>query len=233
LLLRLQVVQALTADSAADLLAVALNVATAAHLDATSGVRALSKFGGLQKDIEHDAPAAWPHEAAAAQALLRLFVQLCRRPHLAGAAAAPVRDRLIFNLIDLCHMPGAKKLSTEAVVELVELVLQAPMLGNQKKHICAVTGHLLLLLRPPPPSHGLAPVHVKRLLALLQGPNAAAAAAAYRCLIGEGVSATAMVWIARQPGAAAAAAELGLTAADVPHRAAAALLFGGQCDEIN
>jgi hypothetical protein len=40
-----------------------------------------------------------------------------------------------------------------------------------------------------------------------------------------------MVWLARQPGAAAAAAELGLTAADVPDPAAAALLFGGQPDE--
>jgi hypothetical protein len=231
-LLLFQVIQALTADSPADLLAVALNLATSARLDANSSLIALHKFRGLLTDIKYKAPHAWPHEAGAAQALLRLFIQLCRRPDLGGAAAAEFRDCLINKLMELCIMPGAKKLSTDAVVELVELVLQIPMLGNKTKHIRAFTGHLLQLLHPPVPSHRLAPVHVKRLLALLQGPNAAASAsAAYRCSVGVGVSATAMVWLARQPGAAAAAAELGLTATDVPHPAAVALLFGGQHDE--
>jgi hypothetical protein len=42
-----------------------------------------------------------------------------------------------------------------------------------------------------------------------------------------------MVWLDKQRGAAAAAAELGLTAADVQDPAAVALLFNGQLDEAD
>jgi hypothetical protein len=229
LLLLLQVIEALTADGAADLLAVALNLATAAHLDTDSSAAAASEIRYLV--TIKAAPGACPHAAAVAEALLLLFVQLCSRPHLAGAAAAPVRDCLLFGLIDLCHMPGALQLPTGAVVELVELVLHIPMDGIAARFVRAVAGHLLLLLRPALVSHSLAQVHVKRLLALLQGPTAAGATAAYRCTLLVGGGPSIMVWLARQPGAVAAAAELGLTAADVQHHAAVALLFGGPRDE--
>jgi hypothetical protein len=90
------------------------------------------------------------------------------------------------------------------------------------------------LVRPPMPSRTLAPAHVNRLLALLQGATAAAATAAYKREIHahRGPSGRViMVWLAEQPGAVAAAAELGLTAADVPDPAAVALLFGDQHHE--
>jgi hypothetical protein len=66
---------------------------------------------------------------------------------------------------------------------------------------------------------------------LLQGPTAAAATAAYQPSNNISLERPTMVWLAEQPGAAAAAAELELTAADVPHSAAVALLFGNPHDE--
>jgi hypothetical protein len=65
---------------------------------------------------------------------------------------------------------------------------------------------------------------VKSLLSLLQGPSAAVAAKWFWFIIMPGKQ-TVMGWLAMQPGAAA---ELGLTAADVPGRVAAVLLFGDQ-----
>jgi hypothetical protein len=130
-------------------------------------------------------------------------------------------------------MPAAEKLSAEAVVELVELPLHIPMAVAATKLYSMPwkTAYLLLhLLCASEPRHTLVPAHVKRLLALLQGPTAAAATAAYQCMSRVEGAPLIMVWLARQPGAVAAAAELGLTAADVPDAAAVALLFGGQRD---
>jgi hypothetical protein len=137
-------------------------------------------------------------------------------------------------LYHLCRMPGARKLPPETAVKLVEGVMQIPMI-----EVSAVAGDLMYYMSANQlqrqgrvsPCPNLAPVHVKRLLALLQGPTAAAATAAIKHDIMLRGTPTIMVWLARQPGAAAAAAELGLTAADVPDPAAAALLFGGQHDE--
>jgi hypothetical protein len=224
-LLLLQVIQDLTAASTADLLAVGLNLATAAQLD----VWTAGHLEWLVMDIQSDAPAACLHEAV--EALLRLFIQLCKtRPHLAGAAAAGVRGCLIRSTAFLSEMPGAEKLPAGTVVELVELVLQVAAVGSALEAFYLVAEHLLHLLRSTMPSHRLTPAHVKRLLALLQGPTAAAATLAYQC-IRVGGAPSVMVWLGGQPGAAAAAAELGLTAADVPDLAAAALLFGGQPDQ--
>jgi hypothetical protein len=134
-------------------------------------------------------------------------------------------------MLYLCDMPGAVKLPAATVVELVEDVLQCDIALDLTP---SVAYQLLHQLRPPLPSHILAPLHVKRLLALLLGRTSATADAAYftyNFLI-RGVDAPSiMVWLAEQPGAAAAVAELGLTAADVPDPAAVALLFGGQRDE--
>jgi hypothetical protein len=130
------------------------------------------------------------------------------------------------------------KLPAATVVELVELVLQIPLVDVAVDFIDFIFGKQLKGGRPPwEPVQTLAPVHVKALLALLQGPVAAAAADTYLrpirlpdCL---GGPTTSMVWLAKQPGAAAAAAELGLTAADVQDPAAVELLFGGQRDEAD
>jgi hypothetical protein len=130
------------------------------------------------------------------------------------------------------------KLPAAIVVELVELVLQIPLVDVAVDFIDFISGKQLKGGRPPwEPVQTLAPVHVKALLALLQGPVAAAAAAAYlrrirlpSCL---GGPTTSMVWLAKQPGAAAAAAELGLAAADVRDPPAVALLFGGQRDQAD
>jgi hypothetical protein len=228
LLLRPQVVQALTADSTADLLAVALNLATAAHADTASCFKIAQHIMSLLVVIKNQVPEAQPQEAAAAEALLRLFIQLCRRPHVAGAAAAALRMCLTLDLAVLCSMPGAEQLPAETVVELVELLLQIPMFGAAPALDSVAACQLLQLLSPRIPGHRLAPAHVKRLLALLGGPTAAAATAAYQHPMRYCGDSPIMVWLARQPQAVAAAAELGLTAADVPDPAAAALLFGGQ-----
>jgi hypothetical protein len=131
-------------------------------------------------------------------------------------------------------MPGAKKLPARTAVELVELVLHNPVADFAMDLTCTAAFQLLGLLRTPMISHRLAPAHVKRLLALLQGSTAAAATAAYQSPIRVGDTPfPVMVWLARQPGAVAAAAELGLTAADMSDPDAAALLFGGQRDEAD
>jgi hypothetical protein len=228
--LLLQVIQALTAASTADLLAVGLNVATAVHLHTAGCCHTATIMHCLVKYIRREAPAASPHEAAAAEALLRLFIQLCRRPHLAGAAADPLRSFLAFILYELCNMPGAQQLPAGTLVELVELVLQTPMadITSGSSPNAAVT--LLQLLRSTTPGR-LARVHVTRLLALLQGPTAAAAAtAACQQHIMWGCAPSIMLWHAWQREQWQAAAELGLTAADLPDPAAA-LLFGDQHEE--
>jgi hypothetical protein len=185
----------------------------------------------LVRNLRREAAAAHPRDAAATEALLRLVIQLCRRPYVAGAAAS-VRNDLLLCWCSFHRMPGAVKMPTETIVELVELVLQSPMVG-----VAAVPSfnafaawRLLHELHLRIPSQALADVHVKRLLALLQGPTAAVATAAYQCsIIAHGPSV--MLWLASQLGAVAAAAELGLTPADVPCRAAVALLFSGQSHE--
>jgi hypothetical protein len=204
---------------------VALNLATAAHLNVVICSKTAVSIGLMMTDIRMNVPAACLHEAAAAEALLRLFIRLCRRPHLAGAAEEPSYRGLEISWAGLCSMPGARKLPAGTVVELVLQLLMADI-STEFPSRAAV--ELLHPLRPATPSHRLALVLVKRLLELLQGPTAAAATAAYQpelCLTG---TILIMVWLARQPGAGAAAAELGLTAADVRDPAAAALLFGGQ-----
>jgi hypothetical protein len=124
------------------------------------------------------------------------------------------------------------KLPTETLVEFVEPMLQTPMRGIAALFIMVASGQFFKRLRPPHlPSHRLDPVLVKRLLALLQGPTAAAATAAYKWPVSTGDAPPIMVWLARQPGAVAAAADLGLTAADVQDPAAAALLFSGHRDK--
>jgi hypothetical protein len=108
------------------------------------------------------------------------------------------------------------------------------MVDMAVKFSCVLAGHLLHLLRSTLPSPRLHHVHVKRLLALLQGTTAAAATAVYQRPVWlGGAPSSSMVWLAGQPEAVAAAAELGLTAADVPDPAAAVLLFGGQRDEAD
>jgi hypothetical protein len=218
---------------------VALNLATAAYLAAhynAADSRIAQHIELLWGDIKNHAPAALPHEAAAAEALLRLFIQLCRRPHLPGAAAANLREWLFMVLLRLfCDMPGVAKLPAATVVELVELVLQTLVDKPRAMGFISLAAcHLLhnLQLRPTMSSRRLAPAHVKRLLALLLGPTAAAATEAYKSQL-MFADTPIMVWLARQPGAVAAAAELGLTAADVPDPDAAALLFGGQGTEAD
>jgi hypothetical protein len=125
LLLLLQVIQALIAASTADLLAVAFNLATAAHAQAASDWCTTIHIGLLITYIKDDVLEASPHEAGAAEAMLRLFIQLCRRPHPPRAAATQleVHERLGSLWFALCGMPGAKKLPAGIIVELVELVL--------------------------------------------------------------------------------------------------------------
>jgi hypothetical protein len=241
LLLLLQVIQALTASSTADLLAVGLNLATAARLDTAGGGKIPRNTEWLLSDIRCAAPAAELQEAAAAEALLRLFIKLCRRPHLArlllGAAAAPLHNHMfILNMkfmwtAQFCSMPGALKLPAGTAVELVELVLQTPMADSAAVFVTYLIADQLQHQRHGLPSRRLAAAHVKRLLALLQGPTAAAATAAFQRQITVFGMPPLIRWLARQPGAVAAAAELGLTAADVSDPAAAALLFAGQRDE--
>jgi hypothetical protein len=112
------------------------------------------------------------------------------------------------------------------VLELVELGLQLPIIEIAVEFLNAVVELLPDVFRTWP-TRTLAPVHTKRLLALLHGPTAAATKAAYQCRVRSSDAPSFILWLARQPGAVTVAAELGLTAADVKDPAAVALLFDG------
>jgi hypothetical protein len=173
--------------------------------------------------------------AAAVDALLRLSLQLCNRPHLHHAPGAVCRVGVQAEGTDmltwwdfLCKLPGTAQLPAAAHCELAELALQeAPMwlaahAANQLLHPLAAAGF------------ELPDTHLRRLLALLKGQlslQAATAAAALRVAAAkEGyrgfVDYSVMMWLARQPGAAAAATEIGLTAADVIDVRVRDALFG-------
>ncbi|WIA15684.1 hypothetical protein OEZ85_002309 [Tetradesmus obliquus] len=153
--------------------------------------------------------------AAAVEALLRLAMQSHSRAM--NHFMARYLPTTVYHLIKL---PAAQQLPTAALVELTQQAMQSTGAGR-----VVLTDSLLRLLA----GRQLTAEQAEVLMSLLRGPTAAAAAKEY-CgfMVPDGHSV--MVWLASQPGAAAAAARLGLTADDVrePFGRAAALLFGGQ-----
>jgi hypothetical protein len=209
-LLLLQMRGKLTPTRTADLLAVAFSAFTKgdAIYNATfHNIMDLFSRPSAQRSAAAQLP------AAAVWALLLHVVQLYAR-HSQGAAGSLSAGFVRF----LSELPGAAQLPAATVVESVQQLLQTeenitPLLVNR----------LLWKLS----SVQLTAEQVKGLLSPLQGPSAGVSTLAYSGRV-EREGPTVTVWLARQPGAAAAAAELGLTAADVQDPDAAALLFGGQ-----
>jgi hypothetical protein len=223
-----------TPDGVADVTAVKLNMAAARVPDFAECRRCWDDANSITVSLIMS-PAAYRLTAAAVEALLRLAVQLHGRvtasKHVV-MCSYEVGKRWSANLSALCGKRSARQLPAATVLELAHQALQhagtcAPLLA----------AHLFDLARVSPNA-----AQVKSMLSLLKGPPAAVEPARgfvtgpmrdYKPVI---------VWLAQQPGAAAAAAELGLTRADVPdlpyhHRergaaaavaAAAALLSGDQ-----
>uniref|UniRef100_A0A383VW01 Uncharacterized protein n=1 Tax=Tetradesmus obliquus TaxID=3088 RepID=A0A383VW01_TETOB len=150
---------------------------------------------------------------AAAVALLRLAVQL--RSSTSDQATTATWPDVIGML---CELPAVPQLPTAAIVELAQQAVTTP---RANAALCASPLVGLLAGRQ------LTAEQAKVLLSLLRGPSAAVAAEVYRAGMTPGRRMV-MAWLASQPGAAAAAVRLGLTAADVRDPAATALLFGGQ-----
>uniref|UniRef100_A0A383VX03 Uncharacterized protein n=1 Tax=Tetradesmus obliquus TaxID=3088 RepID=A0A383VX03_TETOB len=134
-------------------------------------------------------------------------------------------------------LPAAAQLPTAAVVELAQQAVRVPgpHRGPHAVHLAVPFLRLLAFKQ-------LTAEQVGELLSLLRGPAAAAEIFQLRFMPGLNVAAadwyggqvprrvkrSVMAWLASQPGAAAAAARLGLTADDVRDPEAAALLFGSQ-----
>uniref|UniRef100_A0A383W0H1 Uncharacterized protein n=1 Tax=Tetradesmus obliquus TaxID=3088 RepID=A0A383W0H1_TETOB len=208
-----QLLQDLTPARTADLLAVVFNMAgcgpPGSHLSDAEVM-----IPRLFLPPTSDAMAQLP--AAAVEALLRLAVQVQGR-----TTNSIMVDYLPITISQLAELPAAAQLPTAVLVELTQWAVQLTGPGR----LLLATSLLQLLA-----GRELTAEQLETLLSLLQGPAAAAAAAASKAYqswrVPDGRSV--MAWLASQPGAAAAAARLGLTAADVRDRAAAALLFGGQ-----
>ncbi|WIA35783.1 hypothetical protein OEZ86_004172 [Tetradesmus obliquus] len=213
--------QDLTPARTADLLAVALTVLVAAFKAAARdpnfqpfGTRLSTAANNLYDMFIQPMDTATVHlPAAAVEALLRLAVQLrCKTSDQATTATWP-------DVIEmLCELPAAPQLPTAAILELAQQAVQAP---RANAALCASPLFGLLSGRE------LTAEQAKVLLSLLRGPSAAVAADVFMARMTPGRRSV-MAWLASQPGAAAAAAGLGLTAADVADPDAAALLFGGQ-----
>ncbi|WIA22306.1 hypothetical protein OEZ85_004622 [Tetradesmus obliquus] len=197
-----QLVQDLTPARTADLLAVALNVAA-------SSSSAVDSVRYMFRQPAYAATAQLP--AAVVETLLRLAVQLHGSPSN-KATAAGWQD--IIN--GFCQLPAVAQLPTETVVGLAQ---QAVLSAGDNSVLCAAPLFWVLVGR------ALTAEQVKGLLTLLLGPPETALVCG---LISLPDGRSVMAWLASQPGAAAAAAGLGLTAADVQDPAAVALLFGGQ-----
>lgn len=149
--------------------------------------------------------------AASVEALLRLVVQLHGKT--TNPATAAEWPGIVAHLGEL---PAAKQLPAATVVELVQHAMQSR--GAHK--LWAACDPLFSLLF----EEELTDEQVEGLMSLLRVH--AAIADVYNSF--ETPEGSVMKWLASQPGAAAAAVDLGLTAADVRDPAAAALLFGGQ-----
>jgi hypothetical protein len=169
--------------------------------------------------------------AAAVEALLRLLLKLCNRPHIQGAvlclAGDAVDARMVMCWGHLCSVPGTVQLPAAARCELAELALQ-----DAPTWVVAPAASLLL---HPLVAAGVAlpDTHIRRLLALLKGQlglQVAAAAARQEAAEQQGykrfVNDHILMWLVRQPGAAAAAADIGVTAADVADARVRDALFG-------
>ncbi|WIA15685.1 hypothetical protein OEZ85_002310 [Tetradesmus obliquus] len=205
-----QLLQDLTPARTADLLAVVFNMAgcgpPGSHLSDAEVM-----IPRLFLPPTSDAMARLP--AAAVEALLRLAVQVQGR-----TTNSIMVDYLPITISQLAELPAAAQLPTAVLVELTQWAVQLTKPGR----LLLATSLLQLLA-----GRELTAEQLEGLLALLRGPAAAAPRDAYQnWRVPDGRSF--MKWLASQPGAAAAAARLGLTAADVRERAAAALLFGGQ-----
>ncbi|WIA15655.1 hypothetical protein OEZ85_002281 [Tetradesmus obliquus] len=208
-------VQDLTPAHATDLLAITLSVAASRkaadndHLMNPLGCDALTNIVQMYGDPAYTTILS----TTAVEALLRLAVQLhSRNPNeLLASAWLIIFDSLV-------KLPAAAQLTNAAVVELAQHAVQS--LGDNAA-MCG--GQMLRMLA----GRQLSAEQLEALLSLLQRPteNITAALCQGRCMPGRS---TVIKWLASQPGAAAAAARLGLTAADVGHRAAAALLFGSE-----
>jgi hypothetical protein len=225
LLLLLQVRGKLTPARTADLLAVAFNMAIDRRpvvisliLRDDCGASDDATFDNIDNTLMSPSPHLSPAgqlPAAAVQALLWLLLQLHARHN------KPELTHLWPMFVgQLCGLPCAAQLPAATVVQLAQQALQSP--GTWMPEL---TARMLQLLT----NSELTAEQLKELLSLLRGPTAAAAARAFQSVMPD--RRTVMLWLARQPGAAAAAAELGLTAADlqqVRDPAAAQLLFGSQ-----
>lgn len=211
-------VRDLTPARAADLLAVALNVAAHVRLSSNQHVSLGSQaVNNVFNVLDYPSTYALVFQLPAA-AVEALAVQLQGRN---------INLELLHNLpgivVSFCQLPAAAQLPTAALVELAQ---QAAQLAQQAAHLpraypgLCVQPFLKLL-----PGRQLTDEQVEGLLSLLRGPAAAAARSCRVAIPGLDVC-TVELWLASQPGAAAAAVRLGLTAADVRDPAAAMLLFG-------
>jgi hypothetical protein len=221
LLLLLQVIRKLTPGRVADLLAVAFLMASGRRKSSVaycvSGLLVNHPVGPATIESICKAPASLELSAAAVEKLLRLIVCLHARRCFCRKQALPQNlpefDGLLFEL------PGAAQLPAATVVQLVQQALQTEGASTALLVSC--------MLHPLAKSNAqLSAPHVRGLLPLLSQMKAAVAVAdtPARAMAARAVAA----WLAMQPGAAAAAAELGLTAADVQDPDAAAPLFGSQ-----
>ncbi|WIA35786.1 hypothetical protein OEZ86_004175 [Tetradesmus obliquus] len=218
-----QLVRDLTPARTANLLAVALTIAACRRPFHYISRFAMAMISCMFRQPAYTATVQL--SPAAVEALLRLTMQLQGRT--TNRAMAGSWPEIMYRL---CKLPAAAQLPTAMVVEMGYQAVQS--LGVYAPYTAYIAAQCAAHIFELMAAGELTAEQVETLLSLLRGPTAAAAAAAaaakayqsWRVPDGRSV----MVWLASQPGAAAAAAGLGLTAADVGDPAAAALLIGGQ-----
>uniref|UniRef100_A0A383VVR9 Uncharacterized protein n=1 Tax=Tetradesmus obliquus TaxID=3088 RepID=A0A383VVR9_TETOB len=218
-----QLVRDLTPARTANLLAVALTIAACRRPFHYISRFAIAMISCMFRQPAYTATVQL--SPAAVEALLRLTMQLQGRT--TNRAMAGSWPEIMYRL---CKLPAAAQLPTAMVVEMGYQAVQS--LGVYAPYTAYIAAQCAAHIFELMAAGELTAEQVETLLSLLRGPTAAAAAAAaaakayqsWRVPDGRSV----MVWLASQPGAAAAAAGLGLTAADVGDPAAAALLIGGQ-----
>uniref|UniRef100_A0A383WC66 Fanconi Anaemia group E protein C-terminal domain-containing protein n=1 Tax=Tetradesmus obliquus TaxID=3088 RepID=A0A383WC66_TETOB len=203
----------LTPARAADLIAVALNVVGSDHQGHAPGEHFMT-FLNVSTLFRQPATAQLP--AAAAEALLRLVMQLRHR----NAYQSMSNDWLEL-ISQFCKLPAAARLPTATVVELAQQAVQYMSQGPIKTDLAAP---LLRLLG----GRELTVAQSQALLSLLHGPSAAAAAAqVYRNTRLPG-GRTVKAWLASQLKHSLRAARQITAAADARDDAAAAQLVGSQ-----
>uniref|UniRef100_A0A383VLE0 Uncharacterized protein n=1 Tax=Tetradesmus obliquus TaxID=3088 RepID=A0A383VLE0_TETOB len=199
-----EMLQDLNPARTADLLAVALSMAAPRTADGSPWHVSISRAAITSISSMFKRPACNTTvqlSAAAVEALLRLAVRLC---------SAPINTHFAANLLELllsiCWLPAADDLATGTLVELAYSAIQPQ--GRQPM-LCAAP-YFLQMLAPTEGDTKLTHGQLELLLSLLVGPAAAVAAEVYSKAMPRPHDCTILHWLCSQPGAAAAAARLGL-----------------------